>query len=479
MKIPFKGNYICGSFDFSKMGKKHIKVSPGDLSDKVMEFYFDPLVVDEACHQGKKAFLPWLKTPKKQRLETLFKLKKIFQKRERELAYIISRETGKPLWESRGEVKSLSTKVDVTLKESLKLVRDKTVKNFKRQAVGDIRYKGHGLMAVIGPFNFPMHLPHGQILSALALGNSVLFKPSDKTPASGQLLAECYHRLNLPKGVFQMIQGDGKIASKLCRHKSVDGILFTGSFSVGQKIKKAVLKDYWKILALEMGGKNSAIIWDYTNLNQAVKEILKGCFLTAGQRCTSTSRVIVNKKVAKEFLPAFLKAAKKLSIGFWKDNPFMGPLIDQESLKRFLYHEEALKKKGVDILLKGRKPKGLKGWYVTPGLYKVSFDKKCPFQKEETFTPQTAIYEVDSLEEAIEIANHSGYGLALSLFSNNKQVREKVFYGTKTGLFYRNRSTCGASPHLPFGGQGRSGNNRPAGQFMVHSCGFPVALVEE
>ena len=478
MTIPFKGDYIHGSFQLSKTGKRQVKISPADLSDKVMAFYFDTRKVDKACLLGKEASLSWTKTSQIQRVEKLFKLKDIFRRRERELIQVTSRETGKPLWESRGEVRSLSNKVDVTLKESLKLVKNKTVKDFKGHVAGSFRYKGHGLMAVIGPFNFPMHLPHGQILPALALGNSVLFKPSEKTPASGQLLAECYHELGLPKGVFQMVHGDSKTASAICRHRLVDGVLFTGSFSTGQKIKEAIVKDHWKILALEMGGKNSTLIWDYKDLTAAVEETLKGAFWTAGQRCTSTSRIIVNKKIAKEFLPAFIKAAQNISVGFWKDNPFMGPLIEKKSQERFFYYQELLNKKGVDVLLKGKKPKGLKGWYVTPGLYQMSFDKSCPFQNEETFTPQVAIYEVENLQEALKIVNHSDYGLVLSLFSHNQKVKEKVYYGTKTGLFYLNRATCSASPYLPFGGQGRSGNNRPAGSFMVYSCGFPVALME-
>ena len=395
------------------------------------------------------------------------------------MAVVISRETGKPLWESLREAKSLSSKVDITLKESLKLVRNKTVKTQDGQKAGKVFYKGQGLIAIIGPFNFPMHLPHGGILPALALGNSVLFKPSEKTPASGQLLAECYQELNLPKGVFQMIHGDGKIASAICKNKWVDGIFFTGSFKTGQEIKKSVLKDYWKILALEMGGKNSTIIWDYNNLDTALKETLKGAFWTAGQRCTSASRIIVRKKTANKFLPALIKGAKNISVGFWKDNPFMGPLIDKKSVDRFFHYQNLLDtKKNVKTLLKGQKIKKLNGWYVTPGLYKMSFDKSCPFQKEETFTPQAAVYEVETIEEALQIVNHSGYGLSLSLFTNNPALQKKVFYGTKTGLFYINRSTCGASPYLPFGGQGRSGNHRPAGSFTVYSSSFPVALLE-
>ena len=240
---------------------------------------------------------------------------------------------------------------------------------------------------VIGPFNFPVHLSFGQILPALAAGNTVIFKPSEKTPASGQKLVECFHKLKLPPGVFQMIQGGAKISEKLCRHKAGDGVLFTGSFEVGQKIKESLIKDYSKMLALEMGGYNSALIWDYKDKEQAISETLKGCFWTAGQRCSSTSQIILHEKISSEFIKDFINSASKIEVDHWSKNPFMGSLIDSSSVQRFFSFQEEVKKQEGQILLEGKRLKDKKGYYVSPGIYKIKYDKLSSYWNEGNFYP--------------------------------------------------------------------------------------------
>ena len=481
MKISFKGHYLNGRFTPPETnGKARVSQSPGDFADKIMEWREeDTAPVDRACATGKKASLSYGKTPLEERKKRLLKLKRIFQKKSRELAEVIARETGKPLWEARGEARSLAEKVDVTLRDSLKLIQEQKVPRAAGNTPGRVRYRPRGLMAVIGPFNFPMHLPNGQILAGLLSGNAVIFKPSEKTPACGQRLAECFDLAGFPKGVFQMIQGGRAVSAKLCAHPLTDGVLFTGSFAVGEKIQSATAKDFGKILALEMGGKNSALIWDCKDISRAVSETLKGCFLTSGQRCSSTDRIILNKKISGDFKRIFVAEAEKLSVGLWKDNPFMGPLIDEKAVKRFFRLQGSVKKEGGKYLLKGRKPDGLSGHYVTPGIYQLKFNPKSVFQTEETFTPQVVIYETNSLEKALRIINHSGYGLVLSLFSEDKKIQEEVFHGAKVGLLNINRSSCGASARLPFGGMGRSGNDRPGGVSMISSCVTPVSILEE
>ena len=481
-KIPFKGCYLNGRFAVpsGKSGKARISQSPGDFSDTIMEWREEGAgPVDRACRAGKKASLSYGKTPLKERKARILNLKRVFQKKFRELAEVIARETGKPLWEARGEARSLAKKTDVTLQDSLKLIEEQKIPEAEGDTPGRVRYRPRGLLAVIGPFNFPMHLPNGQILAGLLSGNAVIFKPSEKTPACGQYLTECFDLAGFPKGVFQMIQGGREASAKLCAHPLTDGVLFTGSFSTGEKIQSATAKDFGKILALEMGGKNSALIWDCKDLSRAVSETLKGCFLTSGQRCSSTDRIILNKKISKDFKRLFVKEAKKLSVGLWKDNPFMGPLIDGEAVKRFFRFQKSLEKEGGTVLLKGREPDGLSGHYVTPGIYQLKFNPKSVFQTEETFTPQVCIYETDSLKEALKIINHSGYGLVLSLFSEDKKIQEEVFHGAKTGLLNINRSSTGASARLPFGGMGRSGNDRPGGVSMISSCVTPVSILTE
>ena len=479
MKIPFKGHYLNGEFFSINTGKSRTSLSPGDFSDEIMEWREDVVSpVEEACTIGKEASLSWMQVPLEERKTYLLRLKEVFQKKFRELAEVIARETGKPLWEARGETRALAGKVSVTLCDSLKLIQDVQIPQAMGDKPGWIRFRPRGLIAIIGPFNFPMHLPNGQILAALLSGNTVIFKPSEKTPASGQYLAECFDEAGFPKGVFQMIQGGGSVSSRLCENPLVDGILFTGSFTTGEKIRASVARHYNKILALEMGGKNSALIWDYKDLKQAISETLKGSFWTTGQRCSSTSHIILNKALSSNFKQAFIKHTEKLSIGHWKNNPFMGPLIDEESVQRFFHYQKNIKKEGGECLLEGQKLSELQGHYVTPGVYQLKFNPDSSFQTEETFTPQVGIYEVDTLEEALNIINYSEYGLVLSLFSENRQVQEEVFYRAKVGLLNYNRSTCGASARMPFGGMGRSGNDRPGGVSMISSCVTPVSLLE-
>ena len=477
--MKYLGSYVKGAFCppkrplrelQSSQWKKHL--SPADFEDQIFQWPEKNLKLPEETFEiGKKAFLPWTRLSLLERAQKLQPLKTLLKKNFKELAQILSRETGKPLWESEGEVKALLGKTDFVLNSNLKRIQTQRIP----QAQGQIRFKSRGLLLVIGPFNFPLHLPFGQILPALLSGNTLIFKPSEKTPACGQKLAELFDQLQLPPGVFQMIQGGPQISKKLCQHPEIDGIFFTGSFKVGQKIKEALVKEPSKILALEMGGLNSALIWDYKDKKQALDETLKGCFWTAGQRCSSTSQILIHKKLFSDFAPAFVSAAKKIKVDHWSKGPFMGPLIDSSSVKRFFSLQEEVIKQGGEVLLKGEKLKHKKGYYVTPGIYKMNPNQKSHLKTEEFFTPQVLIYEMDSLDQAIELINFSGYGLVLSLFTKEKTIQEEAFYRAKVALIHYNLSSVGASSWLPFGGLGKSGNDRPGGAFMIDSCVSPLA----
>ena len=475
--MNYRGHYIKGAFEFSPkdsskklFSKAHI--SPADFEDEIFKRPAkDRAPIDRAFAEGKRAYLPWARLSLKNRVKKLLPLKQILKEKMRALSRTVSRETGKPLWESEGEVQALIGKTDFVLGEALKRIKTQNL----HRAQGRIRFKSRGLFVLIGPFNFPLHLPFGQILPALASGNSVLFKPSEKTPASGQRLTECFHKLKLPPGVFQMIQGGAKISEKLCQHKEGDGVLFTGSFETGQKIKESLVKDYSKILALEMGGYNSSLIWDYKDKQHVLRETLKGCFYSAGQRCSSSSQILLHKKIANEFIQDFVHSAQKIQIAHWSKNPFMGSLIDSSAVRRFFAFQREIKKQGGEILLEGKKLKSQKGYYVSPGIYKMNFDKSSSLGKKETFTPQVIFYESEDLDKALEIINHSGYGLVLSLFTEDKKVREECFLRARVGILHYNLSSIGASGLLPFGGLGKSGNDRPAGAFAIDSCVIPLA----
>ncbi len=476
------GSYINGQFQMvSKAAGERQNLSPADLADQVFRFSWDYAHIDAAVAAAREAFPVWSELRSEERLSHLKRLAAVYSERKEELAVVIARETGKPLWESRGEVATMINKIDITLNHSLKRVAEEKIVNALPQIDGFIRYKPRGVMAVIGPFNFPGHLPNGHIVPALATGNTVVFKPSDLTPATGQLMAEMIHQAKFPSGVFNLIQGDGEVGRRLSAHEHVDGVLFTGSYDVGLKIKQETLHHYWKILALEMGGKNTSIIWEDADLDKALYETIIGCFVTAGQRCSCTSRVILHAKIAEPFLERFYKTAKKLVIGHWQENPFMGPLISKAAVEKYVRFQDIAKREGAEVVMRGKAldlPR--KGYYVTPSIYRVQEpDAKSVYQCSEIFGPNVAVYTTDDYEAALEITNSSGYGLVMSVFTKNRALYERALQRARVGLVNWNRTTNGASSKLPFGGMGKSGNDRPSAEFAVHYCTVPVASLED
>jgi succinylglutamic semialdehyde dehydrogenase len=479
---PYLGDYIDGRFVIPEGADLEWQVkSPGDLKDTVFEVQAKNDHVDLACLAAKAAYAKWAHLTLEQRMQYLWRLKEVFQAHAAPWAEIISRETGKPLWEGKNEVATIINKIDITLNHSMKLVKEELVSAALPGVDGYVRYKPRGVMAVLGPFNFPGHLPNGHIIPALACGNTVVFKPSDKTPATGQFMAEMYQKAELPAGVFNLLQGQGEIGKRLSASEYVDGILFTGSYEVGLKIKQETLTHAWKILALEMGGKNATVIWDDADLEKATYETLIGAYLSAGQRCSGTSRVIVHKKVKDKFVENFYVAAKKVTIGHWSENVFMGPLIDAGAVDKYVRFQEIAKREGAESLMRGKQldlPRA--GHYVTPSINLVpKFDEKSVYQKTEIFGPNVAIYAVDEFEEALKINNSTGFGLSMALFSKNRALYEKALIDAKVGLLNWNRTTNGASSRLPFGGMGKSGNDRPSAHFAVQYCTIPVASLED
>jgi len=437
--------------------------------------------VEKACRSARQAFPGWGRKTLSERKEKLLQLQKIFVARADEMAQVIARETGKPLWEAKTEAAALGSKIAITLEHSVKLVAEEHIANALPGVEGVIRHKARGVMAVIGPFNFPAHLPNGHIIPALLVGNTVVFKPSDKTPAVGQLMAEFYHEAGFPPGVFNLVQGQAETGKRLVVNQDVDGILFTGSYDVGLKIKQDTLEQYWKILALEMGGKNSTIVWNDADLEKAVYETIVGAYLTTGQRCSCTSKIILHRGIRDQFLQAFHDTAKKLKIGHWSEDVFMGPLISSDSVDKYVRFQEIAKREGAECLMRGKTLSlERQGYYVTPSIYLVDRpDEKSVYQKSEIFGPNVAIYTVEDFTDAMKISNADGFGLVLALFTKNKDLYERAIFDSRVGLLNWNRTTNGASSRLPFGGLGKSGNDRPSGHFAIQYCTTPLASLED
>jgi succinylglutamic semialdehyde dehydrogenase len=480
--LNFLGDYINGKWVLSESPDEEWEVkSPSNLKDVIVRPVAKFDHANRAIEAARAAYLPWAHLGTEKRKQHLLRLKEVFIAKAPELSEIIARETGKPLWESKTEAGALANKIDITLNQSLSLVSEQEVKDALPGIPGFIRHKPRGVMSVIGPFNFPAHLPNGHIVPALITGNTVVFKPSDKTPATGQWYAEAFAAAEFPTGVFNMVQGQSEVGKRLVAHESVDGILFTGSYEVGLKIKQETLTHFRKILALEMGGKNATIVWDDADLKKTVYETLVASFLSAGQRCSCTSRIVLHSKIKDQFIDQFYAAAKKLKIGHWRDQVFMGPLISADSVEKYIRYQEIAKREDAESLMRG-KALSLEhdGYYVTPSINLVkSFDEKSVYQKSEIFGPNVAIFSTDSFDEALAINNSSGFGLVASLFTHKRELYEKALIEAQVGQLNLNRATNGASSRMPFGGMNKSGNDRPSAHYAVQYCTVPVSSLED
>lgn len=464
--------------------------SPADFSDEYGKVTYSYTAINEAISSARQAFPAWRRTSVADRGGFLRNYQAALKRREDQIVEAIAREVGKPLWESRTEFSAMVNKIDITLKESMRFVTDFELPKLMENTTGMCRYRPMGVLAVIGPFNFPGHLPNGHIVPALLTGNTVVFKPSEKCPLVGQLVAECLEESGLPPGVFNLVQGEKEIGRRLCVHEGVDGILFTGSYEVGTRIKQDTLQQHWKLLALEMGGKNSAIVWEDADLELALYETLTGAYLTAGQRCSATSRLLVHSKVIDAFLSRFHERAKAFTIGHPLDEPFMGPLIDQGSVDRYLKFLGIASRENCEIVMHGkilepttRSSRGTRGNYVTPSICHVKSvslesTRKSVYQQTELFAPNVAILEISDLDEAIAQANATQYGLANSVFCKDRAIYDKCLDGLQSGLINWNKSTVGASSKLPFGGLKKSGNHFPTALMATMYCTVPVASLE-
>ncbi|MBS1963456.1 MAG: aldehyde dehydrogenase family protein [Bdellovibrionales bacterium] len=479
------GDYIGGEFHPpSDPTGEWTVTSPAATKDVVARIKYSFSEVDRAVAAARDAFRKWRLAAQSERNEVLGRYQAALKKREAILAETIARETGKPLWEAKTEVTVILNKFDITLKESLPLIRDIEIPDVMPGTLGTSRYRPLGVMVVIGPFNFPGHLPNGHIVPALATGNTVIFKPSEKTPMTGQLMAEAAHEAGFPPGVFNLLQGERELSRRLSIHEGVAGILFTGSYEVGTRIKQDTLQQHWKLLALEMGGKNPTIVWDDVDLDAVAYDLLTSGFLTAGQRCTSTSRVLIHEGISAPLIEKIHKAAKAFKIGHPFEDPFMGPLIDAQSVDRFQKFQPIAAREGFEIVMRGKSldlPYG--GFYVTPSIAvgkggTAEQTKKSVFQQTELFAPMLSFQTVESVEQAIALANATQYGLAASVYSRSRKVFDECYRDLEFGVVNWNRSTVGSSSRLPFGGFKKSGNHHPTALTSVFYCTHPVATHE-
>lgn len=433
--------------------------------------------VDAALSRAREGLHTWSCDGFEARRNTLLRWQAEVRGSAEVLARVITAEMGKTLAESRLEVNSVIDKVTITLDESLlSRTREFTV-SAGAGRVGRCAFRPHGVMAVIGPFNFPAHLPNGHFVPALLLGNTVVFKPSEKCPGVGHLIGEMARRAGFPSGVFQVVQGGAGVASHLVSHPEVDGVLFTGSWPVGRRIMEANLDHPGRMLALEMGGSSAAIVCEDAWLKQAVIECVRSAFATTGQRCTCTRRVIVAESIADRFIPALCKAASTLLVGPGdaKEPVFMGPLVSEAARTAALRFQAERARAGAGILVRGS-PLDRDGWFMTPSVLRVP--RFVHELDEEVFGPVLQVAVASDDDDAITQANATHFGLAASVFTASEGRFRAMAPRIRAGCVNWNTGTAGASSKLPFGGLGRSGNHRPAAAFAGDYCVFPVAQME-
>ncbi len=454
--------------------------------------------VPRAVAAAREALPAWRAMGLEGRTKVLRKFQEIAKRKEDAMAKLLAREVGKVLWDAKLEAGLLSNKVDITLDSAKEggLARVTPFEfNVSATRVGKCDFRSHGVMAVIGPFNFPAHLPNGHIVPALAMGNTVVFKPSDKAPAVGQMLMELFDEAlracGAPQGVINLVQGGAEVARALVAPRGdslddIDGVLFTGSWPVGRSIMQASLDTPGRMLALEMGGNNAAIVMPDCDLRQALIECVRSAFIGSGQRCTCTRRIIVHRDIASKFIPVFCKMASGLIVGdpFATHPVFMGPVISRAARESVLRAQSEMAAEGGEVLVEATAVEG-DGNYITPGVVRVdNFNKGktycCqPGADIEVFGPLVRMCDALDVDEAIDLANATDFGLAASLFTKDEAAMRRFLNECRAGCLNINTGTAGASSKLPFGGLGLSGNHRPAGSFSTDYCAYPVASMIE
>jgi succinylglutamic semialdehyde dehydrogenase len=425
---------------------------------------------------ARAAWPAWAAHSVAYRIEAVRRFANVVRKREQEFAELIARETGKPFWEARTEVASVVNKVEI----SVAAYAERTPQRKVEAALGNrvaVRHKPHGVLAVLGPYNFPAHLPNGHIVPALIAGNALVFKPSEKTPGTGELLVRCFHEAGIPEGVVRLVIGGPEQGKALAAEPGIDGLLFTGSARAGMSLHRQFADMPHKMLALELGGNNPLVVWRAKDIAAAAMIAVQSAYLTAGQRCTAARRLIVEDGQEGPLLDAIEKLIDRIVVDhpFAEPQPFMGPVIDNAAA-------DHVQEQWLNLMMKGSKPlKRLdrpfeERSYLTPALIDVTDARERP--DEEIFGPVLQVVRVKDFDAAIDEANRTRFGLVASLIGGSPELYDKFWANVRAGVINWNKPTNGAPSNAPFGGIGLSGNHRPSAFYAADYCAYPVTSVE-
>ena len=454
-------NFINGEWVAPKSGKTHLNHNPANTGEVVGEFPLSSQAdVDAAVSAAREAYKSWRLVPAPKRAEILFRVAELLVKRKEEFSRNMTREMGKVLAETRGDVQEAIDMTYYMAGEGRRLFGQTTPSELPNKFAMSVR-QSIGVCGLITPWNFPMAIPSWKMMPALVCGNTVVLKPAEDTPLSSYHLVETMAEAGIPPGVVNLVSGDGPGAgAPLSKHKDIPVISFTGSTVTGRIIAEICAPDF-KHCSLEMGGKNIILVLDDANLDLAVDGAIWGGFGTTGQRCTAASRIGVHKSLYKDFVSRLVERAKKLRVGNGLDSSVdMGPVINEQQLQTVMSYVEIGKKEGAKLLAGGhRLDKGdyAKGWFHEPTIF-GDCDAKMRISQEEIFGPVVSVIPIESLEQGIEVANGVPYGLSASIYTRNVNAAFAAIRDLYTGIVYVNAPTIGAETHLPFGGTKQTGN---------------------
>jgi acyl-CoA reductase-like NAD-dependent aldehyde dehydrogenase len=463
-------NHIAGEWVAAASGRTFEDLNPANREEVLGVFpRSDAADVERAVAAAQEAFRSWRLVPAPRRAEIVFRAGEILVRRKEELARLMTREMGKVLAESRGDVQEGIDTAYYVAGEGRRL--------FGHQAPCEMPSKFGvamrvpvGIVAAITPWNFPLAIPTWKLLPALVCGNTVVFKPAEDTPLLAHTLLEILLESGLPKGVVNLVHGHGDEAgAPLVRHPRVNLVSFTGSTEVGREVAKVAAETYKKV-SLEMGGKNAIIVMDDASLDLAVDGAVWGGFGTSGQRCTAASRVIVHEKVHKAFTRQFVERAKALRLGPGLDEKTdVGPVINETQLRRIHEYTGVGRGEGATVLIGGEiatEGELRKGFYYKPTIFD-DVDPAMRVAREEIFGPSVSVLRARSLEEAIDICNDTSYGLSSAIYTRDIDRAFRAIQDIATGITYVNSSTIGAEIQFPFGGVRQTGNGHREGGWTV------------
>ena len=464
-------NFIGGEWVDSVSGERFENRNPAKWDEVIGTFPKSTKEdVDRAVEAAKEAFKEWRLIPAAKRGELMRRVGDLMVEQKEELAQLMTREMGKVLTETRGDVQEGIDTAYYAAGETRRLFAPAAPSELRDKHAFTMRVP-IGVAGLITPWNFPMAIPCWKALPAIASGNTVVFKPATDTPATAVRLVEILEEAGIPPGVVNLVTGSGSaVGVPLVEHPDIGVISFTGSAEVGRDIAARAGQGLKKV-SLELGGKNAQLVLDDANLELALEGVLWGAFGTTGQRCTATSRLILHEKIHDRFVELLVERAERIRIGNGLDESVeMGPVINEAQREKIHGYVELGKREGATLLTGGEPATGGdldKGWFYKPTIF-VDVTREMRIFKEEIFGPVLAVIKVSSFEEGIEVLNDSTYGLSSSIYTQDVNKAFRAMRDFEAGIVYINGPTIGAECHMPFGGVKDTGNGHREGGWTVY-----------